>query len=116
MSFLTDLNETLSSLGISIETGIFKGKAPDRYIVITPMEDELTLFADNLPSMDIQSVRISLFSRDNAGAVYRKMTRLLLSGGFTVTYRSYNGYDTETGYHQWTADAARENEFSTEDT
>lgn len=37
MSILKELNTILDGLGISVETGVFKGKAPDEYAVITPM-------------------------------------------------------------------------------
>jgi len=32
---------------------------------------------------------------------------MLLQNGFTVTGRMYNGYETDTGYHHYTVDAAQ---------
>lgn len=37
MSLLSELNTLLADCGISVETGIFSDKAPDSYLVITPL-------------------------------------------------------------------------------
>ena len=43
MSLLSELNTLLSDCGIPIETGIFSDKAPDAYLVITPLSDSFEL-------------------------------------------------------------------------
>ena len=40
-------------------------------------------------------------------ALKNRLVRLLLQNGFTVTGRMYNGYETDTGYHHYTVDAAQ---------
>ena len=37
MSLLSDLQALVESCGVSVETGVFSGKAPDTYLVITPL-------------------------------------------------------------------------------
>jgi hypothetical protein len=54
MSVLSDVNTTLGPVGIPLETGVFTGIAPDKYIVVVPLVDSFGLNADNSPSYDIQ--------------------------------------------------------------
>jgi len=65
MSVLSDVNTTLGPIGIPLETGVFTGIAPDKYIVVVPLVDTFGLNADNAPSYDIQEARISLYSKSN---------------------------------------------------
>ena len=47
MSLLSDLQAIAEHCGVSVETGVFSGKAPDTYLVITPLSDSFELHADN---------------------------------------------------------------------
>ena len=107
MSILEELNAALQELEVPVETGIFSDKAPDAYIVITPLSDTFDLHADNSPGVDIQEARLSLFVKGSYTALKNRLVRLLLRGGFTITGRMYNGYETDTGYHHYTVDAAQ---------
>ena len=49
MSLLSDLQTIAEHCGVSVETGVFSGKAPDTYLVITPLSDSFELHADNTP-------------------------------------------------------------------
>lgn len=107
MGILEELNNVLTALDVPVETGVFSGKAPERYAVITPLSDTFDLHADNAPGVDIQEARISLFVKGNYTSLKNKLVRLLLQNDFTVTGRMYNGYETDTGYHHYTVDVAR---------
>ena len=113
MSILKDLNSVLSPLDIPLETGVFAGNAPDKYIVIIPMSDTFELKADNAPSYDVQEARISLFCKGNYGADKNRIVRALLSADLTITSRQYIGYETDTGYHHYVVDVA--NHYQMED-
>ena len=115
MSILEDLTSILASKGIPVETGIFSDEAPDTYIVITPLSDTFDLHADNAPGVDIQEARLSLYTKGSYTALKNRIVRLLLREDFTITGRTYNGYETDTGYHHYTVDAARHYEFETEE-
>ena len=52
MSVLSDLQTIAESCGVSVETGVFSGKAPDAYLVITPLSDSFELHADNAPGCE----------------------------------------------------------------
>ena len=62
---LSDLINTLKPLNVPIETGVFTDKAPNEYIVLTPIDEYFLLFGDNAPLVDISSVRISLYTKGN---------------------------------------------------
>lgn len=50
MSLLSDLQTIAKSCGVPVETGVFSGKAPDTYLVITPLSDSFELHADTPPA------------------------------------------------------------------
>lgn len=106
MSLLSDLSQTLTPLGYPFETGAFTGKAPKAYIVFLPLSDTYDVHADNLPSVDIQEVRISLFTKGSYSAMKNKVISALLKKGLTITGRQYIGFETDTGYHHYNVDVA----------
>ena len=61
MSVLAEIQTAVSALRIPIETGVFKGHAPSKYIVVVPIADTFDLHADNAPGVDVQEARLSLF-------------------------------------------------------
>ena len=111
MSVLADIQTALSALDIPIETGVFKDEAPDRYIVIVPMVDSFDLHADNTPIIDVQEVRLSLYSKGNYTKDKNALVKVLLAHDFTITDRRYIGYETETGYHHYAVDVAKHYEM-----
>ena len=107
MSVLSDINTALEPLGISLETGVFKDDAPEKYIVIVPMADSFALHSDNAPGCDIQEARISLYAKGS----YTKEKNAVLGADFTITDRRYIGYETETGYFHYNVDVAKHYEM-----
>ena len=63
MSLLSDLKALLTPVGVPIEAGVFSDKAPDQYLVLVPLVDTFDLQADNKPGVDVQEVRLSLYSK-----------------------------------------------------
>ena len=114
-SILQELNELLSGLGVKVETGIFKGKAPDEYCVVTPMSDVFGFFADNQPQFDMQEVRISLFSKQNYMQRKNQIIKALLGAEFTITDRMFIGYDEDTEYFQYIVDVEHSYEVEREE-
>lgn len=112
MSILQELNALLSPI-LPVETGIFSGIPPDEYLVLTPMTDSFELFGDNKPLVDVSEVRISLFSKGNYTKRKYRLTAALLEAAFTITDRRYIGYETDSGYHHFAIDIAKE--YETED-
>jgi len=111
-SILKDISEALEPLGIPIETGIFSKKAPDEYLVLIPMSDIFDHFADDLPSVEMQEVRLSLFSKGNYLERKNAIVHSLLSEAFTITDRRYLGYEEDTGFHHFAIDVAKEYEIN----
>ena len=104
MSLLSDLKSLISSLGIPVETGIFSDKAPDEYIVLIPLNDEFDLHADNQPGVDVQSVRISLYTKGNYTVTMARVVNSLLKADLTITARQYLGFEYDTKYHHYNID------------
>jgi len=111
MSLLSELTALFESVGIPIETGVFSDTAPDQYAVFTPLADTFELFADNLPSTDIQEVRISLFDKGNYLKTKNTIVQVLLSADITITDRRYIGHEDDTGYHHYAIDIAKHYEL-----
>lgn len=111
MSLLSELDMILNTLGIPSETGVFSGVAPDTYVVVTPMADTFEAFADNLPQVETQEVRLSLFSKGNYQQRKNQIAQALLASGITVTDRRYVGFEDDTGYHHYAIDALKEYEL-----
>mgnify|MGYP001166143343 CR=1 FL=1 len=107
MNILSEVKELLASLNIPIETGVFSKEAPNEYIVLVPLADSYPLNADNVPQTDQQELRITLFTKGNYVQLKNRISRRLITHFFYVTDRRYNGYDTETGYYQYTIDVAK---------
>ncbi len=108
MSILLELNRIVDGLGILVETGVFKDKAPDEYIVITPLSDTFDVHSDNCPQYEIQEARLSLFSKNNYQVRKNQLVRAFLDADFTVTDRRYIGHEDDTDYHHYAIDVAKE--------
>lgn len=104
---LTTLTELLGSLNIPVETGVFKGTAPDSYAVLTPIADTFELYADDRPSHDVQEIRISLFDKGNYLQTKSTLVRTLLDADITITDRRYIDHEDDTGYHHYAIDVAK---------
>ena len=111
MSILEDLQLALATLNIPIETGVFSDVAPYQYIVVIPMSDTFDLHSDNLPRIDVQEARISLYTTGSYTALKNQILQLLLTSNFTITARSYIGFEDETGYYHYNVDVAKHYEM-----
>ena len=107
MSVLSDIQLAITPLGIPIETGVFKDEAPERYIVVVPIADTFDLHADNRPGIDIQEVRLSLFTKGSYTKLKNRLVRTLFGADFYITDRRYIGFETDTGYHHYAIDVAK---------
>ena len=106
MSILSDLVSIMDRLDIPVETGVFSGKPPDEYVVLTPMADSFELFADNLPQYETQEARVSLFSKKNYLRRKQNIVNAVLEHDLTVTNRRYIDHDDQTGHHHYVIDCA----------
>lgn len=111
MTILEELNDLLSNLGIPVETGEFSDSAPDTYSVLTPLSDRFEIFGDNLPLIDINEVRISLFIKGNYLETKRQITQALLQADFTITDRLFVGFEKDTKYFHLAIDVAKHYEM-----
>lgn len=106
MSLLADLNTIAGRVGLPVETGVFSGIAPTEYLVLTPMSDSFDIHGDNTPGVDVQEVRISLFTKGSYTKWKKNLVQAILAADITITERRYVGHDDDTGYHNYAIDVA----------
>ena len=106
MSLLADLNTIAGRVGLPVETGVFSGIAPTEYLVLTPLSDSFDIHSDNTPGVDVQEVRISLFTKRSYTKWKKNLVRAILAADITITERRYVGHDDDTGYHNYAIDVA----------
>lgn len=111
MSLLSELNAVAESLDIAVETGVFTDTAPNEYLVLTPLVDTFDLHADNTPGVDVQEVRLSLFTKGNYTKRKNQIVRALLAADITITDRRYVGHEDDSGYHHYAIDVANHYEM-----
>lgn len=111
MSILADVKEMLEGLNVPVMTGVYKDEAKDEYAVLVPLADSFPISADNMPITDVQELRITLFSKGNYMKLKNRVVSSLLKNDFCITGRKYNGYETDTGYYQYTIDVAKNYEI-----
>lgn len=111
LTILEELNDLLSNLGIPVETGEFSDSAPDTYSVLTPLTDRFEVYGDNLPLIDVNEVRISLFTKGNYLETKRQITKALLQAEFTITDRLFVGFEKDTKYFHLAIDVAKHYEM-----
>ena len=114
MSLLEELNTVLTPL-VPLETGVFSGAPPDRYLVITPMTDTFDLYTDDEPRHETQEARLSLYDKGNYAAIKNTIVRTLLNADITITDRRYIGHEDDTGYHHFAIDVAKDYDYELEE-
>jgi hypothetical protein len=102
-----ELDTLITGLGLPVETGVFSGKAPEQYVIVTPLGDTFALYADNRPEYETQEARLSLYSKGNYQAAKRRLVKALLWAGFTITDRRYIGREDDTKYFHVSIDASK---------
>jgi len=111
MTFLEELDTLITGLGLPVETGVFSGKAPEAYVVVTPLADTFEFHADNRPQFETLEARLSLFSKGNYNRRKNEIVQALLATEFTITTRLYVGHEDDTGFHHVAIDIAKNYEF-----
>ena len=107
MTFLEELINIITGLGLPVETGVFSGQAPPEYVVITPLADTFALHADNRPQHETQEARLSLFAQGNYLRRKNELVKALLSAVFTITDRKFVGYEPDTLLYHYSIDCAK---------
>ena len=107
MSILSECKSILDSLSLPVESGIFHDAAPNQYAVLVPLSDTFSLYSDNLPCLNIEEVRISLYSKENFLTLKTHILKALISADFTITDKRYLEYESESGYHHYAIDVAK---------
>lgn len=109
---LETLTTIADQLDLPIAVSLFSASpAPDTYLVATLIADTLEVFADNTPHVEIEEVRLSLFTAGNYLTWRDTLTRALVDAGLVVTARRYIGFEDDTGYHHYSFDTSCHHPF-----
>ena len=104
---LENLSHIAKQLGLAYTVSCYTASpAPDTYLVFTPLTDSFEIFADNTPGIEVEEVRIALFTKTNYLGLRNQLTRALIDVGLTVTARRYIGYEADTGFHHYSIDVS----------
>lgn len=111
-ALLEQLTNIADKLGLPFEVGLYTATpAPQTYLVATPLTDMFDVFADNQPSIEVEEVRLALFTKGNYLELRNRITRALLDAGLTITGRTYVGFEADTGFHHYALDVAAANSW-----
>lgn len=69
-------------------------------------------FADNQPAVEVEEVRLGLFTKGNYLAERDRLTTALLDAGLVITGRRYVGFEADTGFHHYGVDIATDHQYS----
>lgn len=111
MSILEDIKRVVTLCGLKVETGVFKGKVPNEYVVVTPMRDSFGIHADNQPQYEVEEARLSLFDKGNYTGNKKKLMKELMKDEFSITDGRYLGCESDTGFHHYAIDVAKHYEM-----
>lgn len=104
---LENLSHIAKQLGLAYAVSCYTDSpAPDTYLVFTPLTDSFEIFADNTPGIEIEEVRIALFTKTNYLALRDQITKALISARLVITGRRYIGYEADTGFHHYSIDVS----------
>lgn len=107
MSLLSELTSIAKKNNLPVETAVFSETPPDEYLVLTPLNDDFALMADNIPLCEVQEVRVSIYTKNNYMNIKDTLIRSFFSADMTVTEHRYIGHEDDTGYHHYAIDVAK---------
>lgn len=108
--FLENLTTLTDELGLHLFAGAFSATpAPATHRVATPLADMLDVLVGNTPGVEIEKVRLALFTTGSSLPLCGKLTAALLGAGLTVTGRRYVGFEKDTGLQHCGIDVAAHN-------
>ncbi|MCI1786582.1 MAG: hypothetical protein LKI58_00740 [Actinomyces sp.] len=109
---LEQLTAIADQEGLPIAVGLYTDSpAPATYLVATPLSDMFDVYGDNQPGVEIEEVRLAVFTTGNYLPIRDRLTRALVDAGLTVTARRYVGFEADTGYHHYALDVAAANSW-----
>lgn len=109
-NILSDVKLVLDSLHIPNETAKFSKNTPGCFAVLIPLTNEFE-YSDNLPSDDIESLRISVFVKGNYIKHVDKIVKAIINADLTITNRKFIDYEEDTFYYHYVIDVENNYKF-----
>lgn len=110
---LEQLTHIANGLGLPFEVGLYtQTPPPHTYLVATPLADGFEVFADNTPGVEVEEVRLALYTQANYLKMRDRITHALIDADVTITARRYVGFEPDTGYHHYSIDTSTHHPYS----
>lgn len=108
MSILHRIKSICDAQKLPVMTGSYippQGEAaPTAYAVLTPLDDELTAYGDDLPHAEIQSVRVTIYAKQNYLTIRESLRDAILAAGETISDMRFIEQEPDTGYYHYAID------------
>ena len=104
MNIISEITAALTPTGMEPEVGAFiqeDGVYPDKYTVITPLDERNDHEADNEPFTETNGADVNLYMRGDYQAEKDQMKSLLKSAGFLIVDCGYVMFESSTGHHHY---------------
>ncbi|MEL7609494.1 MAG: hypothetical protein AAGU74_08295 [Bacillota bacterium] len=100
---ITDIIAAIAPLNLPIAVGMYEttDDYPEKYIVITPLEERNDDIADDAPLTETEAADVNLYCRGDYQATKSSMKDLLETAGFYFADRRYVMYETDTKHHHY---------------
>lgn len=113
-ALLEQVTGVADRLNLPIAVGLYTDSpAPATYLVATPLSDTFDVYGDDQPGVEVEEVRLAVFTTGNYLPVRDRLTAALLGAGLTLTARRYVGFEADSGYHHYAFDVAVANSWET---
>lgn len=117
MTALQKLKDICDSIGVKSMTADYadvNDSIPESYVVLVPIADELDEYADDFPTVERNSVRLSIYTKRNYTKLRKRIRDALIENGVQITGMSFIEKEQDTGYYHYEIDVEYI-EFETEE-
>ncbi|GHU54688.1 hypothetical protein FACS1894132_09700 [Clostridia bacterium] len=108
---LDELKLILEGCGYATEFAYYSDLSGDKRAVLTPMGDELTHYGDNVPLMEISSVRVSIFTKGDYYGDVKAIKKALINNDFCITDSKFIEHEKDTKYNHYIIDVEKDYDF-----
>ncbi len=112
MSISQRIISALKPLNIPITLVENPVRTASEYIVLIPIADTFSAFANDRPLAEINEMELAVYIKGNYLDLIDKILKQLITAELTITDRRYVEYEAATKFHHYVIDVAMENLFT----
>ena len=105
MTLLEKLIAIFNSLNMPASVAVDEGaNRADKYAVLTPTDDSYCAYADDLPTHECISVRISVYSKNDYTGIVKALSEMIINADIIIADKGFIEYECDTGYYHYNID------------